>query len=110
MELLKAKTQRRYRRYLKKKGLEVAIKNFELPKEQSETEYYYAYWTRRPQYDDFVVFSSSMMFEERRVLYRGESQKEVERVARSINNSLRLLAGYYDADEEYKADKFPLLD
>lgn len=110
MELLKPEIQRRHRRYLKKEGLEIRFKDFELPKEQSETEYYYAYWTRRGQYDDFVVFSSSMMFEERRVLYRGESQKEVERVARAINNSLRLLAGYYDADEEYKADKFPLLD
>lgn len=110
MELLKPKKQLRHKRYLKKRGLEVGLQAFEQPDEQSETEYYYAYWTRRPQYDDFVVFSSSIMFEERRVLYRCDEQKEVERVARAINNSLRLMAGYYDADQEYKADKFPLLD
>ncbi len=90
-----------------RKDGEVSQFEYQSDFEASDDLYYYAYYSSRPNQDGkFTVFTNKNTFEETRIIYESDDKQLAVQIAYAINNTIRLLAGYYDNSPD-KDKRFP---
>ena len=93
-----------------KKGDLVIQEQYDKYSRESDYNYYYVYYSNSSNEDgDYLVFTNKENFGEARIVHKTKSKEEAVTMADLINNSIRLLAGYYDNEDNFYKDKyFPL--
>ena len=93
---------------LRKKDV-IAQQEYETPNSEQDELYYYVHYTNRPDKEGkFKVLTNKLIFEEVRILYESEDKASTIKLANYINDTCRLLGGYYDNSPD-KETRFPII-
>jgi hypothetical protein len=93
---------------LKKINNNVTNEEYNKYESESDTSYYYIYYSFKSDIDgNYSLFTNSSLYGESREIYKSKDKSEVVKISQIVNNSIRLLAGYYDNNISHKNECFP---
>lgn len=85
----------------------VVIQKTYAKNEKQDFLYYYVYYNSKPINGLYEVYTNREHFGENRIIEQAKTLEEAIMVAKSINDAIRLLAGYYDESFVLNS-KFPV--
>lgn len=92
-----------------KKDLSVVQLNYNKFGSPSDKYYYYVFYTSKANEEgDYLIFTNPTHYGETRLICKSKNKDEIIKIAENINNSIRLLSGYYDDNIQYKDKRFPV--